>query len=42
MAIPPGSTASSKGGSRHAPKVEGIITEHRVVESLEAGLGQFG
>ena len=34
--------ASSNGGSQHAVKVEGVITEHCLVESLEAGLELFG
>jgi CIC family chloride channel protein len=33
---------SSNDGSRHTAKVEGVITEHRLVESLEAGLDLFG
>lgn len=34
--------ASSNGGSQHAVKVEGVITEHCLVDSLEAGLDLFG
>ena len=34
--------ASSNGESQHAFRVEGVITEHCLVESLEAGLDLFG
>jgi hypothetical protein len=34
--------ASSNGASQHAVKVEGVITEHCLVESSEAGLDLFG